>query len=328
MMGYKVGDVVEVLSAEEILKTLDDNGELDGLRFMPEMLKFCGHKLTVYKSAHKLCDTIEHSGMRRMRDAVHLTESRCDGSSHGGCQTACLLYWKTAWMRKVDGAEAPPKPNGPVDVSILDRATLRDPDTDGAPRYACQATEILRATGEVLPLKDLRQWFWDVRSGNSGIGETIRGFLVGLFDRLQARSTRLLPKRLWFKQGLPWGFFKGTAVGRTPVARLDLQPGELVRVKPKEEIAATLNEKLFNRGLAFDDGLLRFCGQKVRVRARVERVIDERSGRMIEMKTPSVVLDDYVCPGTHNFNCPRAHLPFWREIWLERIDQEETHARE
>ena len=34
-----IGEVVEVRSPEEILATLDENGELDGLPFMPEMLR-------------------------------------------------------------------------------------------------------------------------------------------------------------------------------------------------------------------------------------------------------------------------------------------------
>ncbi|MEU6414813.1 MULTISPECIES: hypothetical protein [Microbispora] len=321
-MNFVVGDLVEVRSAEEILATLDENGELDGLPFMPEMLKFCGRRMSVYKVAHKLCDTIERTGLRRMTDAVHLTGSRCDGSAHGGCQTACLLYWKTAWIRKVTPQDPEPDPSPvPVDVEILERATTKEPFPDGAPRYSCQATEILRAAPQVLPLKDMRQFVWDVRSGNSSVGETMKGLFIGLFDRFQAKSRRVLPKRLWIKEGLEWGFFKGTAVGPTPVADLGLRPGDRVRVRSKAEIAATLNEQLRNRGMAFDEGLTRFCGRESRVLGKVERCVDEASGRMLEMKTPCILLDDFVCPGTHSLNCPRGHLPFWREIWLERIGE-------
>ncbi len=80
----RVGDVVEVRSPEEILVTLDERGgETENLPFMPEMLQFCGRQLTVHKVAHKLCDTINRSGIHRMENAVHLTGARCDGSSHG-----------------------------------------------------------------------------------------------------------------------------------------------------------------------------------------------------------------------------------------------------
>jgi hypothetical protein len=37
-LDLKVGDVVEVRSAAEILATLDENGALDSMPFMPEML--------------------------------------------------------------------------------------------------------------------------------------------------------------------------------------------------------------------------------------------------------------------------------------------------
>ena len=38
----------------------------------------------------------------------------------------------------------------------------------------------------------------------------------------------------------------------TPTGTLNLQPGELVRVKSHEEILATLNEESRNRGLGWD----------------------------------------------------------------------------
>lgn len=316
---FKVGDLVEVLSAEEILATLDEKGELDGLQFMPEMLDFCGRKLTVYKVAHKLCDTVEQTGLRHMTEAVHLSGSRCDGAAHGGCQNACLIFWKTAWLRRAEGVEDPPLPPKPVNIEILTRNTTREPFPDGATRYACQATEILDAAPERLPLKDMRQYVWDVRSGNATIGETVRAFLIAAFNRLQGLSRRVLPKRLQLKEGLSWGFMKGRLVGATPVETLDLQPGELVRVKSKDEIAATLDTNMRNRGMGFDVSLTTFCGQTAKVLGRVERCIDETSGRMLEMKTPCILLEDVVCPSVGNLNCPRAHLPYWREIWLDRV---------
>src|SRR5689334_19126751 len=90
--NLRVGDVVEVRSEAEILATLDADGRIDGLPFMPEMLKYCGQRFSVYKSAHKTCDTIEKSGLRRMKNAVHLEGLRCDGEYHGDCQAACLLF--------------------------------------------------------------------------------------------------------------------------------------------------------------------------------------------------------------------------------------------
>src|SRR5581483_8607451 len=163
----RAGDLVEVLSAEEILATLDEKGELENLPFMPEMMKFCGQRLTVHKVAHKLCDTISRSGYRKMERAVHLTGARCDGSAHGGCQTACSMYWKEAWLKKVEpGTPAAPITTGPDRLlPLLEVNSRKAPGPDGSERYSCQATELLRAAPEALPMKDLGQYVQDVRTG-------------------------------------------------------------------------------------------------------------------------------------------------------------------
>ena len=247
VLGLKVGDLVEVRSADEILATLDERGELENLPFMPEMLAFCGQRLTVQKVAHKLCDTISRSGMRRMTNAVHLTGSRCDGSAHGGCQTACSLYWKEQWLRRVDPGSPPPAPSGSPEVRynlpILEINSRKEPGPDGEVRYSCQATELLRAAPTCLPFRDLGQYVQDVSSGNVGVLAVLRAFGIGLFNRMQNVSKKVLPRRLWFRDGLRWRFLKGGVLGRTPTGKLDLQPGELVRIKSKDDILATARRK-------------------------------------------------------------------------------------
>jgi hypothetical protein len=322
-LGLRVGDVVRVRSELEILATLDDRGELDSLPFMPEMLRFCGKELTVDKVAHKLCDTMTRSGMRRMHDAVHLTGARCDGEAHGGCQTACLLYWKEAWLER-PGA-APPGETLPagtdtsgLTVADLHLRTRRPSEPGDEALYSCQATELLRAAPELLPFRDLSQYGRDLGSGNVGVAAVVRAILVGLFDRLQALSIRVLPRRLRFREGLRWGFIKGSLT-RTPTGQTDLQPGELVRIKSKREIMSTLDRNLRNRGLGFEAEMARWCGSEARVLRRVDRCIDERTGRLLQMKNPCIVLENVVCQGAYSTNCPRSICAFWREIWLERV---------
>src|SRR5215831_18851978 len=83
--------------------------------FMPEMLGYCGRRFRVYKTAHKGCDTIrDWKTMRRLENAVHLEKLRCDGSGHGGCQAACLLYWHTDWLVQVAGPDAAAEPAPPA----------------------------------------------------------------------------------------------------------------------------------------------------------------------------------------------------------------------
>src|SRR5262245_2737931 len=101
-LGLRIGELVEVRSRDEILATLDATGRLDGLPFMPEMLKQCGRRFRVFRRAIKACDTIGNTGMHRMEDAVHLEGVRCDGSAHAGCQALCMVYWKEAWLKRVE----------------------------------------------------------------------------------------------------------------------------------------------------------------------------------------------------------------------------------
>jgi hypothetical protein len=327
--GLRVGDLVEVRSEAEILATLDARGELDALPFMPEMLRHCGERFVVGKVAHKLCDTVTATGMRRMRDAVHLAGVRCDGAAHGGCQTGCLVYWKEAWLRRVAttipatagaGAAGAGAAGAGTTVTDLHAAARRAPGPDGEPRYACQATELRRAAPEPLPLRALGQYVRDVRSGNAGVAAVLRALLVGLFNRFQALSARVLPPPLRLRGGLRWGFVRGTLT-RTPTGRTGLQPGELVRVKPKAEIMKTLSTDLRNRGLGFEEEMARHCGREARVLRRVERCIDEGTGRLLHMQNPCIVLEGTVCEGAYNANCPRSIYAFWREIWLERVPE-------
>ncbi|WP_327093291.1 hypothetical protein OIE66_37935 [Nonomuraea sp. NBC_01738] len=319
-MELRVGDLVEVRSEAEILATLDERGELDNLPFMPEMLRFCGQRMTVHKVAHKLCDTIEKGRMRRMEHAVHLTGARCDGGAHGGCGTACSLYWKHAWLKKV-GHDDPvatvrPRPTREL-LPLLESNTLKGPE-----RFSCQATELLRAAPTCVRFSDAGQYVTDVRSGNAGLGATVRGILVGLFNHWQ-RLSRKLPRVLRIKDGGNWGFVPAGTLRRTPSDHLDLKPGDLVRIKPKAEIIATLDTSRHNRGLGFEEEMARHCGKVTRVRSRVDVCVDERTGELLTMKTPCITLEDVVCAGAYSVNCPREFVPFWREIWLERVNESE-----
>jgi hypothetical protein len=322
-LGLKVGDLVEVLSADEIRATLDEHGELDGLPFMPEMLALCGRRMTVHKVAHKLCDYVGMTGMRRMYDAVHLTGSRCDGSAHDGCQNACSIYWKERWLKRVDPDD--PLPSTPDAgrrelLPLLVLNSRKEPFDDGETRWSCQATEMPRAAPQRLPLKQLSQYRDDVVSGNAGVRAVLTAFLVRLFNRYQDFTKKLLPRFLLIRGGLHWGFLQGgVRSGRTPTEHLDLQPGELVRIKSREEIMATLDSNLLNRGMGFDAEMSRFCGRTARVKARATRLVDERTGRMLTMKNPCIILEDIVCEGAFTANCPREYICWWREIWLERV---------
>jgi hypothetical protein len=317
----RAGDLVEVRSAEEIAATLGPDGTLDALPFMPEMLRHCGQRIRVFKRSHKTCDTIHKTGNRRMDRTVHLEGLRCDGSAHGGCQAGCLLFWKEEWLRPVSSADpsanAPPAPDL---ASRLAAATRRAPEPgSGAPAYRCQATELFAATRPIRRF-DLLHYLEDLTSANVGLREFVRVSLIALFNFLQGlRGGGGLPR-----------FSGGRLAGKTPKLSLGLQAGDLVEVRSAEEIAETLDTSGRNRGLWFDLEMVPSCGSRFRVARRVERLIDERSGRMVEMKNDCVVLDGVTCRAHYSKKrlfCPRAITPYWREIWLCKIESAESDRR-
>jgi hypothetical protein len=100
-VNLEPGELVEVRSVKEIFATLDRDGKLKGLRFTPEMSKYCGKKLRVYRRISKLI--IETTGeMRNMKSPTFLLEgSICDGSAHSGCERSCFLFWRDEWLKRV-----------------------------------------------------------------------------------------------------------------------------------------------------------------------------------------------------------------------------------
>jgi hypothetical protein len=342
-MNWQAGDWVEVRSREEILRTLDENGRLEGLPFMPQMFNYCGQRFQIYRRAHKTCDAPGDLGGLKLPHGIHL-EHRCDGKAYGGCQAGCLLFWKEAWLKPVDAkararAEkefvAQFSPVAGCTESDIWRATKR-PQHPGEPtRYSCQATEVLDFARQ-LKWWDARQYAEDYFSGNTPLSRIIGGFIYQtyyygtlakkekwgeparwLYDRFQA---------LW--GGVPFPRRKG----KIPAGRLTpdgnrgrIRPGDLVRVKPLKQILATLDTAGNNRGLHFDAELVPYCGKVYRVKTAIERFVDEKTGVMRTLKTPAFILEGVWCRSRYSFRkmyCPRSIYTWWREIWLERISEE------
>jgi hypothetical protein len=92
---------VEVRSEKEIFDTLDSQGKLRGLRFTPEMAKFCGKRFRVYKKLGKIL--LETTGeLRRIKTPTVILEGAiCDGSAHGGCDRSCFCFWREEWLKRV-----------------------------------------------------------------------------------------------------------------------------------------------------------------------------------------------------------------------------------
>jgi hypothetical protein len=323
------GEWVEVRSASEILATLDGESALEGLPFMPEMLQYCGKRVRVFKSAHKTCDTVESYTIRRMADAVHLEGLRCDGEAHGGCQAGCLLFWKEAWLRRCpEGGEATGGPDSAADPIEECAAALEGlyaaSRSEGIPgrsgeRYRCQATDLLKATDDVRRRERWNPLFYvkDVTSGN-----------VTIWQLAKYGAFAILNNLLLKKWGWRYPRLCGEVAGKTPESPLGLRPGECIQVKAKSEVVKTLNAKLTNRGLSFDVEMVPYCENgPFKVLRKVERIINEKTGYMMKLPSPCIILDGVTCSGnlsTHRLFCPRSIYPYWHEIWLKRMGTAEA----
>lgn len=343
----RAGDWVEVRSYEEILATLDKNGRLGELPFMPQMFEYCGKRFMVFKRAHKTCDTVNPIAGRRVASAVHLN-LRCDGKAYGGCQAGCLIFWKEAWLRPVaeetgrvhrptqsasDRRETPAKQAGCIEEDVWTATCAHDAQAVAKKRYICQATQLPYYTTP-LPWWDIRQYLEDYSSGNISLRRLLCGFVYICYYHLtlakRGRSGR--PARWFYDQfqaiwgGIPYPRRSGTipAGQLTPMRALNLQPGELVRVKSHKEILSTLDEHATNRGMLFDAEQVPYCENVYRVRSRVEKFVNEKTGRMTKLKTPAVILEGVWCQSRYSYCrmfCPRSIYSWWREIWLERIPE-------
>jgi hypothetical protein len=77
--------------------------------------------------------------------------------------------------------------------------------------------------------------------------------------------------------------------------------------------------------MGFDAEMVPYCGKIFRVRTRVEKFIDERTGYIKRMRTPAVILDGVFCQSRYSENrlfCPRSIFAWWREVWLEKVPAE------
>jgi hypothetical protein len=309
------------------------------------MLKYCGKRFPVKSRAHKTCDPIYTYSSRRISDAVHLN-LRCDGSAHGGCQTACLLFWKEAWLKPVAGPmaavggttvsnairNADAVQPGCTEAAVL-AATRIGGETGGTSDdavYSCQTTQ-LNTFSERLSCWNARQYVEDYTSGNVTLRKLARGAFYVLLGRRFEKSSA--PLR-WFynvAQRLTGGRPSPSRTGLLqagspfPLAPLDLKPQDVVRVKSHDEILKTIRPDNFHRGLYFDVDMVPYCGGVYRVSRRMDRFVDEKTGKMRSLKTPAVILEEVYCKGEYStcrMFCPRALHSWWREEWLERVDSE------
>lgn len=56
----------------------------------------------------------------------------------------------------------------------------------------------------------------------------------------------------------------------------------------------------------------------MRVQRRVNWLIDDWTGQMLDLDNDCIVLEGALCMGLYHGLCTRRTDTYWREIWLER----------
>jgi hypothetical protein len=309
-LKLRPGDFVEVKSSEQILQTLDERGTLDRLPFMPEMVDFCGRRFQVSKRVVKTCYYGARSGMRKFpaEDVVLLDGLRCSGAGHDGCQKACTIFWREAWLRKVDDLQTVEATGDPEsNKRLLARLTTKT----GPNSYFCQAGEILNSTVELTRSERFGKCFSDVSAGNCGVLEMTHRIATWLF---------------WKTRKVFFGVYARGDKKSTPLESSNLKPGEWVEIKQLSEITATLDEKACNRGLFFTPAMGQLCGEKYSVKDRIEKIIVDGTGEMRQLRNTAFLEGSLCgCSCVAFGGCPRGEFAYWRESWVRRVETGSHH---
>jgi len=294
------GDLVEVRPLNEILATLDERGTRENLPFMPEMIAFAGRQFRVSRRAFKTC--VDDAEMRQIDDTVFLENVRCDGVNHGGCDKACLIFWKEAWLKPAgsNGTSAAARETKLSQADLVALANKRG-------QFFCQASEIVNAS-KPLPWWKPSQYLLDLLHNQISITRCLRSLFIAFYNKVAQVSGRR-----------SWRFVAGPGTYNGTRSTLNLQRGDLVRVKPLSQIRKTLDAEGKHHHLLFAPSMTEFCGSVMRVQKRVERIILEGSPRQREIKD-TVLLEGATCDGVCHRLCPRQSLLFWRECWLEKVN--------
>ena len=304
-LNLQPGESVEVRSKKEICATLDEDGSFEGLLFNSEMYKYCGKKFRVLRQVNKINVVDETVMTRNIRNTIILEGVTCNGEDHGECQRLCLLLWKEAWLKRAKNSLTHSELSTRRTPSIPDNASLLEDEV-----FLCQVTNLINAASP---------HFWDIWQISYDI--SIRAQGTAFYKPL--KLLHVLVRKLNFIFNTIFGLRKQHILQgklrRTPTVSLSLQPGELVEVKRKDEILATLDFRGRNRGLLFHHELLKYCGRRYRVLKRVNKILNEQTGQLNHVFN-TVILEGVTCDGKFHGDCQRNCYCLWREAWLKRIE--------
>lgn len=134
----------------------------------------------------------------------------------------------------------------------------------------------------------------------------------GVINRLEIRRNRALKE---------FNKYKNVSVDASIFHEvLDLKTGDVVEVRTKEEIIATLKGAKY-KGLSFMPEMLKYCGKQFKVLKKVKKYILEGYKSTCVKPKNTVILENVFCDGSWHGGCDRTCYCLWREKWLKRVEK-------
>ncbi|MFL5284525.1 MAG: GNAT family N-acetyltransferase [Rhodopila sp.] len=110
----------------------------------------------------------------------------------------------------------------------------------------------------------------------------------------------------------------------TSAGSTDLQPGEMVQVRPADEIKAMLARNSWNNGLAFESEMLQCSGGTYLVVGHVRRLIDGRTAEMVQFRNDCIILEEsrrtQINADVRRFGRLSPYF-YWDRTWLCRAGE-------
>ncbi len=159
----------------------------------------------------------------------------------------------------------------------------------------------------------------NVKVGSQPLRKRVGAMLRRYLSPNAKRTIKQLSNRVfdWFDRFAGRSASSQVLAASSPAA--SLPAGDLVRVKSKPEIEATLDRWKSLKGCSFMPEMWPYCGTTQRVLKRMDRFFDERD-RRLKRTRGIILLEGNMCQGTALFGrCDRSCFFFWREEWLEKI---------
>ena len=116
-----------------------------------------------------------------------------------------------------------------------------------------------------------------------------------------------------------------SVIGEISPAAAVFRNGDLVTVRPFEEILATLDCEGKLDGLPFMSEMLRYCGRDFRVRRPVRRTCVEGVSTLRQL-SDAYFLVGLRCDGSAHEGCQRGCQLFWKGAWLKPAGDEPNFA--